>query len=299
MFFNETILNRSGQAAVEYVLLIVVVVSLVLGLKNIFSSFNDFMNAYIGDYVVCLMEYGELPSLGVGDSDQKKHTDGSGRSCNQRFADFNFGSGRPPIARGVAQGATKSANDNASTGGTKDSNYKSSKSGGDRSEKARQLRSANKSSPYGGQINRSGGYGTADADIDNGNKKVRILPDEDLSRGLKKERYSAMTKASQNSGGKYKAITGDLAAQIEKNSGRKPRSNVERIRSIASESESRVGPRKRLFTPPTSIALQEKADGASDIGFGGIIRWLIIAAMVLGIVIFFGGQILNYSNSKE
>ena len=302
-FFNykKRILNRNGQAVVEYMLLVVITIALILGLKNVFSNVNDFMNAYIGDYVVCLMEYGELPELGVGDSDQKKHTSGSGRSCNERFANFNFASGRPPIGSGAGQvasgsssGKKKSTTDSDSSTDSKRSNSENRESG------RRQTRSAKRASPYsGGQISRSGGYGTADGDPDFASRRVRVIAVDD-SLEKNRERYSTSTYQNlRSSGGRYKAISGELAAQIEKNSGKKPLAVGARVRSIAVESESRLGPQKRLFTPPSPALIEEKSDGNSEFSLGGMMRWMIIIAMVLGIIIFFGGQVLNYSNSKD
>lgn len=298
-FLNQ-LNHNGGQAVVEYVLLLVITISMILLFKKSFSNLNDFLDGYIGDYTVCLMEYGELPSLGVSDSDQKKHTGGFGRSCEQKFAGFTFANGRPPVGgSGAAQGATGGANPAKASSDNK--NADSSKSDSNNQDSSnKKAHSSKQASPYtAGQINRAGGYGTSDGDLDSGRRKVKVIPADDLQGGARRERYSTTTSKAQDQRNKYKVITGAMADEIEKNSGKNSRTLAARIRSIAVEAENRLGPYKKIFTPPPPGIIKDKSDNNSGFELGNIVRWLIIAAMVLGIVLFFGGQIMNYSNSGE
>lgn len=59
----STLRNQAGQAVIEYVLLLVVIVALLLAAKGLFAGANQFISSYIGDYFICLMDYGELPKL--------------------------------------------------------------------------------------------------------------------------------------------------------------------------------------------------------------------------------------------
>ena len=133
--FGRLLLNQSGQAAIEYVLLIVVIVSLIFGVKKAFNNVDDFISHYIGDYVTCLMEYGELPSLGVVAADQKKHLGGTGKKCDEDFAGFTFEGGVPAAggSSGSSSGSSSSSasgnKNNSSVAGSKNSSSSAAKGG--------------------------------------------------------------------------------------------------------------------------------------------------------------------------
>lgn len=80
-------LNQAGQAVLEYILVLVVIVSIILGILYQFNdAFKNFLDSYFGDYIACLLETGELPSLGG---------DGPGQAeCIPPFQDFNIASGQ-------------------------------------------------------------------------------------------------------------------------------------------------------------------------------------------------------------
>jgi hypothetical protein len=85
------ILKQKGQALTEYILLFTVSILLTGGLLYQFNdAFKNFVNAYFGEYLTCLIESGELPNLGW---------DGNGidDSCTAEFQPFNLATGRNPI----------------------------------------------------------------------------------------------------------------------------------------------------------------------------------------------------------
>lgn len=304
---RNNILNTNGQAAIEYILLLVIIVSLIMGAKTAFSNVDKFINHYIGDYVVCLMEYGELPSLGVSDSTQKTHMNGAGKSCDEQFAGFTFEDGRPPTGGG--SGFSGGGKTNSPSGGNKNSSSNASKAGSNGKPSSDSNTSAdfrgrrnggsnNSSSPYTrGTINRSNSYRTADASDSDG--KVRVIEDDEESKTKKAgSKFSSRTFRSGYGGDKYRAITGDMLAQMEKTAPKKLRSPAVSIMRVSDEG-NRFGPYKKTFIPPSSKKAAEIQDDNSGLSFGYIIRWLIIAGMILAIIVFFGSQIMNYSNSKE
>lgn len=303
--WQNSILNRRGQAAVEYILLLVIIVSLVIGAKKAFSNLDDFINHYIGDYVVCLMEYGELPSLGVSDSTLKKHVSGTGKSCDEKFAGFTFEDGRPPTGGG-ASGSGKA--NSSSAGGSKNSSSSADKAGSNKSAaesdsnnfsaKRNNGGSKGRSSPYKrGTINRSNEFGTADAS--DSDEKVRVIEDDEGSNGKRGGGRFSSRRGSGYGGERYHAVTGNMLAEIEKTAPKKTRAPAVSVKSLPDDGGNRFGPYKKVFTPPEIKKAAEKEDDNSGFSFGYIIRWLIIAGMVLAIIIFFGSQIMNYSNSSD
>ena len=72
---------------VEYILVLIVATILILTFIWLFStSFQAWANNYFGDYLTCLLETGELPSLGG--------TPGDSGLCNQYFEPFSIKAGR-------------------------------------------------------------------------------------------------------------------------------------------------------------------------------------------------------------
>lgn len=321
--FRRLFLNENGQAVVEYILLIVVVISLVFGAKKAFSHVDDFISHYIGDYVTCLMEYGELPSLGVAAGDQKRHLDGSGKKCDEDFAGFTFEDGRPSnggAGGGGGSGSTGTGrtgtgtNGNSANNGNKNSSSNAAKGGSNAksgsdsgSDSGSELgggrngsRSGKQQAPYAkGAINRSNSLTTNDA-FDDGGRKVRVLEEDEEAKKKKKNSGLAGFRSRGGSYGndRYRAITGIMQAEMEKTLPRKPRAPASTIVRLKDDG-NRLGPYSKTFTPPPVKAPQVKEEDNTGFSFGFFIRWLLIAAMILAIIVFFGGQIMNYSNSKE
>ena len=326
--FAGTILNRRGQAVVEYILLAVIVVSLMIGMKNVFGTLNEGINRYIGDYIVCLMEFGELPTLGVQNSDLKKHVGGSGKTCDKNFASFSFADGREFTGGGSSAGRSGSGS-GGSAGGSNNSNS-------DRDRNGAGANSGNQASSSSGDKNNSGGddgddatgagglgrggrsgakkpgavaargasvsnLGTADGGFDDA-QKVRVIDEDPDAEAKKKKDKSRNSRLSNRiiTPNAYRAISGRMAQEIEKQRpNRLTRRPTSTVKVLTASEGSRMGPYKKNFTPPPPVKTVEMADNNSGFDFGNIIRWLLIAAMVVAIVIFFGGQVMNYSNSND
>lgn len=336
--------NNRGQALVEYILLLVITVALILGAKNAFSNVNAFMEKYVGSYIECLMEYGELPTLGVAEADLKKHSmaeEGGGQKvCEARFAGFTFSGGRPPTNTG---GTDDGSNGGSNTGGTSNSPGRtgSSRNGGSRDGRSGSVsgennrnssRSADANSRRGsrsgigadgsdsgdggssrsgrgrsayanGRIKRSSdNYGTADGS--SASSKVSNIEDGSSEDSDSRRRGG---RRSSRVGGvryvydrtKYRAITGRMEQEIERTM---PKKTVIKptTRTVAKvKSGDGLVPYKKVFNPPETKRTVASQDDDSGISFGNFFKWLIIIGMIVAIVVFFGGQLLNYSNSKD
>ena len=67
---NRNFRSQSGQAVIEYVLVLVIVVSILTGILFQFSSaFRTYTKALFGDYISCLLEAGELPGSSIACSE--------------------------------------------------------------------------------------------------------------------------------------------------------------------------------------------------------------------------------------
>lgn len=289
----------------EYILLLVISVGLIMGASKAFKGLNSFMDSYIGDYTICLMEYGELPTLGVQEISQKTHVGAPG--CDQKFASFTLSSGRPPTggsglgSRGGGGGksGTGGSNKNSSSSANKASNEDDSNAD-DGSGKRRGPRSSGGASAYAkGQINRSNDLGTADGPSGAGNKKSKILEEDEGEENRRRRGSNSNTSAFAKSRVKYKAIRGALAEEIKKRSPKLPREPARTIVAVSSQTGNKFGPYKKTFTPPEPKKIEVSQDDGSGFSFGNILRWLIIGGMIIALIVFFGGQIMNYSNSQD
>lgn len=317
--------NQSGQAVVEYTLMLIVTLSFLLALKPLYTNFGKFINDYVGEYTACLMEFGELPSLGVNEEDLKKHTasGGGGKVCDAKFAKFTIADGRTPIGGGTTPGTTKnpgsngSSNNNgsssdsssdsknssksASSSGSKNSGSDKDSNGDKNGSNANADGSSSSSGSYAkGRITRAtngnSGFGTTDGGNAGADDKVKVL-DGSVNKdggGLSDSDFQGSRVSYERT--KYKAITGKQEEEIEKQT-KPPRAPAAKVLTVADES-GRLGPRKSTFTPPERKPdyVEAKEEGFE---FGAFMKWLIIAAMVIAIFLFFGGQVMNFTNSQE
>lgn len=298
MFLIE---QNGGQAVVEYMLVVAIAVSIIIALKGTFKKFGDFTHNYLGAYTTCLMEYGELPSLGISDADFKTHLS-DGKTCNTQFGSFSLASGRPPLS----SSSTNSANNKNSQGGN--SNSAANEAGGsgsanrnaDSKKNSDNPRFSSSSSPYSsGMMSRSGGKGTADG-ASSVAGKTKIIEDESLEEGGDTGRgRGRQTRTIYRQRQRYKAVTGKMAEEFNKSANRADKRAPASKTIAKNEDGNGIRPRTNLVKVPESSMkiTEQKADEGWT--FGNFLKWIMIIGIIIAIVIFFGGQILNYSNSDS
>jgi hypothetical protein len=289
IFFNKTkkstrgiaignLGSRSGQAMVEYILLLIISVTLLFLAKNLFSNLNTYMNQYVGGYFRCLMVYGELPQLGISDKDL---TRSSGKCSIQyktsdKLALQSDGKsiGNTTIA---SKGSTK-ASASARGSGNLNSTKKTKKKNGESGE--RDSSASSSSTDYPMNIkNTNSDYSTADSEAGGRSQSIPLV---DSTPDSSKTRKIPLSKEEQQS----KMNVGD---QILKS----PKS-----KKIA-EIEDDYGPnrvRKIIPPAPRDIANINDADN-EQVGFGFYLKWLIIAGIGIALFILLGSQVMNYRNS--
>lgn len=291
--------QKSGQAVVEYILIIAVTLSLIIGLKNTFTQAGKFFENYIGAYTECLMDYGELPSLGVSDDDLKKHLS-EGRKCEAKFEKFTLAEGRS-LKPGASGGSGASGNASENSSASSDSATNANRSRNNQSDSA----SASGGSGSGGADSRVRSAGSVRRTSDGGantNAKVKTIEEEGYGdEGLGGSGSGRQSRTIYRERNKYKAVTGQLAEQILKSDKGIPKREP-KARTIAKADDSGGngnGPRVSIVQPPKPENTLVEDDKPVDWGVGNFLKWILIIGMIIAIVIFFGGQILNYSNSDS
>ena len=312
--------RKSGQAVVEYILIVSIAVGMIVIMKGAFSGMNNFINNYLGLYTECLMAHGELPALGV--SDATTFSDGSGLKehlnssykCESGFKPFTIAEGRPPVGGGSSNGSQASRNGGGKSGANADSNSSNAAGGssssskdGNKSDKDKDAIGRNGSggsgSPYDdGKIKRSG-RSTADGFASAGSDRSRLIEDDsegDEEGGRGRKRKPRESRIIYRERPRYKALLGQEAEQITNQSSRSSIKRKPTSRAIAkADAGSFNGPRSGLMKPPPERAVAVEEVKEEGWGFGKMLKWLLIIGILVALIIFFGGQLMNYSNSDS
>lgn len=279
--------NQSGQAAVEYILLLVITVTIIIAVsKTLKSGKETVVDGYMSGYFKCLMAYGELPSLGVQDGDLKKNKC-SLKKANAATSSGAAASGGPKGGSSGGAGtsigsteATASQRGGSTTGSENNSSTGQSGSTGLVSKKASK------------NASRSQGFsGTADGESGEDNTQYISGSNRPINRTDNTPSASNKTKkiASLDARNNKKLIKTDKIVA---------KSSI----SVKEEEENKYfrGPRKSAFMPPErKVAAQVEEDDESAFGFGKMFKWLVIIGIGITIFVFLGGQVLNYSKSDS
>jgi len=272
---QSRIFQSQGQAVVEYVLVLVVTISILLALVyQIFRPFQSFVKSYMGDYVQCLLETGELPGLGNQDTEALLADEG----CDSKFASATLASGRPSIynsnGTNTPPDSDRSGYDSSSGGGGGGS------SGGSSSSSGNNLLVSS--------MNRKGATETGGAP----NDKVTEIPlAEGSSFYNRKDTYSKEYVSNKTKQTKL-AISG-LAEEEKKKKERKENSK----RNVITGENLDGAPKKTLVKPPPPKMTMKEDDEAFT--FGNFFRFLLIAAIVIAIIVVLGSQALRIAKSQE
>lgn len=306
--------SQKGQALVEYVMLLVVTVGLVFLARNLFVGLSNFAQNYMGSYVTCLMTHGELPALGIQNEDLKRNA-GSGYVCATQFS-FSIQTGFQPNSSGGSSGSGSSSNRSNSANSSKSSNSaknaEGTTSGATESTIAERERNR-KRSASGSVSDASGGGGGGSAGSASGRNRRAIAKttgdgSDDASGG---EARSSRVVGELGSGGfdsagsrgrsRYRAITGQMQEQLEKNSKvALKQANGRRVSTqIVAQAETGQAPKRSQISVDQ---LQRKIAAADEedpqgFGVGALIKWAIIIVLGIALLILVGGQAMNYSNS--
>lgn len=283
--------NQSGQAMIEYVLVVIISVTMLFLVKGLFSNVNNYISGYVGGYFKCLMTQGELPALGVSDTQNlARHTSGNGKctaSLDKTKQTDLGGSGTKnsgtttPLSSEKSKGSTletASRRAGASASNSKKSSQRrQSGSNGDSSD-------SDDATRFSSNVkNRSEAYSTSDGEESDG---VRIIP-------------AARVDSNNSKSEAYRPITGELDAAIKKQTrggGLGRRDNSPR-NIILPEDDLRPGTRRSKFIPHSRAVAAIEEEPEVEMGFGYFMKWIMIAGIGIALFIFFGGQVMNYNNS--
>ncbi|MCB0407849.1 MAG: hypothetical protein KDD34_06570, partial [Bdellovibrionales bacterium] len=280
--FLKTVSSSSGQGVIEYILVLVVTVAMVVGmLVQLNKAFEVWLNNYFGEYLACLLETGEIPSLGgpstgicarywspfslkldpLGKNNQGQGGNLSGGSSARKGPSDGASSSSPSASRGGVSSQRSSSPSGDFGFGNRFPSRGVAAGGGFGKDQA-----AAKSKTNTGNTNVSTPQGLLSA---NRGEDRFLVPPESLD-----QRFS-MTKAQDDEREKKQPIA-------KKDTG---------------DERGARGP----TSFKTTAQLKKSKGGEVDVslGFGDYLRYLLIAAIIIAIVIFFGGQVLQMSKSMD
>ncbi|MBT4760483.1 MAG: hypothetical protein HOO06_02190 [Bdellovibrionaceae bacterium] len=273
------LLQQKGQGAIEYILLMTVGVAIILGIVSQFNkSFGQWAENYFGEYISCILETGEMPSLGGGGG-------ANSSVCASSFEPFTMAEGRAPKSQdssssGGSSGLSSSRGKKfkSSPGGSSGGNSDSGSSGGATPKGGSQFIGGGSSGNGGGQFkNQSSIEKGTDSKGDGVNNVTKI-------------------NGTGRSGGDERILRSKIRSNTEvelrkKNKGRAK--VVTRVKATNSENKG-----KRFLASKKALK-KSVVDADVSLGFGDYLRYLIIIAIILIIVLFFGMQAMQISKSMD
>ncbi len=265
--------SQAGQGTVEYVLLMVVVVIVIFGFLSQFNSaFGAWSKNYFGTYVACLLEYGELPSLGGGTQVE---------GCDAQFEEFSLANGRNPFGTGIGE---TNYDNNKSKSGSGEGGGEGRVTADTSGRAGRSFLSGRGSSGAGsgggggrvGRFERAGGDGDEGDDLFGGGGRKGMTADG-IRESVLRPRQIYLSYMSETE--EKKAMDKKPVVTKEKETVNRP---------------PRLAVREKSLRKTAAIE-----DSGLDLGFGGFIRFLFIIAIIIAIIILLGGQALQISKEWD
>ncbi len=262
----------------EYVLILVVTVSILLALiYQVFRPFQSFVKGYMGDYVACLLETGELPSLGNSDSEALLSDEG----CDSKFDAATLAGGRPSKSDSEGTSAATKSDPSSQDGSSSDGG-----NGGGGASPSSATNSRNN------LLIASMKKKTATESGSGANSKVTDIPIDNGSKFY--NRQDSYSQGGVLKDGKHTSVPITGLSDEEK----KKKARQEGAQRTVASGDNLSGPAKKTSVkPPPPKVMQEAED--EPMTFGNFFRFLLIAAIVIAIVVVLGSQALRIAKSQE
>ena len=290
--------NNRGQATVEYILLVVIILALILGpLKQFSQFFNAYIDALFGNgqYIACLLETGEL----AGQSADPNSSCGATFNANvQAAVNTNRGGGTGGTGGGGGgegennqnqDGGKNGAGKNAKKPATQVSSAASvaGDAGGGRTAGDAALPAGGS---HGGQNQRRGGGGRPIANASGGkdageDSYMKVGEQFDYKDLKPKKGFEINTKGLRNNF----SLESEEAKREEKLT----------PKEVASNKEGNLRPKELNIDPSRGPAAKDKDINSDGFGFSMLFKWFLIACILIALVIFVGGQAMQISKGGD
>lgn len=268
-----SIRDERGQGVVEYILVLVVTVMLVLGVVyQLNSAFRIWSENYFGSYLACLLETGELPNMGGP---------GGGGVCDQLYQPYTPFAGRPPVANPTTPGGGQGGGQEDRGGGQREVVRGDAGSG--------YTRIGSGTGGWAGSGGRGGQGGQA-----------RRQP----IKGKTGSVYTGSTDTGGYGGG-YSASNNRRSTQVRTRLDNRFAFEQDReerqTRQVASVTKKNTGENRPKRTVLKRIDYNRDRQGevSSGLSVPDMLRYLIIAAILIAVLLFLGSQAMQINKSME
>lgn len=272
--------NQSGQGVIEYILVLVVTVGIILGvIYQINDAFRVWASNYFGEYLTCLLETGELPSLSSGEEG----------ICNQQFAEFSISNGRPLIGGGVDSGNNGDGSRPSSPGSSSSSSSSGESSGGAARPGMSNTSTIGGSNRFRASRSSSGG-GTSSSSGAGSKESYTGSTDGIAVSQILQRNGKASYVAIQRIGGR--GLDGTRARDDNEKSKVKIKGSISTNSKPNRRALMKVQPPEKKFTEVREI---------DDFTIGSFFRYLIIAAIIIILILLIvlqGGEIRKSMNAE-
>lgn len=259
---------------VEYILVVLVSVIIILGLaQKFYAPLGQFVEGFMGSYVACLLETGELPALGSGEAVTGE--------CSP-----------PPLNAEPGPLSSQTESVAANTG---DAN----RAGRDRSS-GENSRGAGSNGGSGGTVGGMSGRrfavngGSLSAEGGGDRRKIQIALEGGGSGSF--FRTSEGGRSIYRSRSRYVAVSGDLGTEAQRKKER------EKGRTLSQKIEDSGGSgvkRKKVMVQPPPARRQEVDEEIRTLDISEIIKYLLIFGIIIALFALLGGQAMQLSKSWE
>ncbi len=290
---------ESGQAVIEYMLVLAVTILLIITFIYQFSTaFRAYANNYFGEYVACLLETGALP--------------GGGGDCSASWKSFNLADGKTASGGSATSGSSTSGSGSGSGNGSGSGSGNGSKSGksgsSNKSKTGSDSASASSSSPKpggAGEIGQTGGGSSGSGLKSNSRQRSTSISSSGKDQGGKagREPLTALGSVSNSDsgnngvGGRRTSLSRDYGYAGQKEDEDREASKPG-VKPVAVDNSGSLKP-KKVAEAPARAPASKMNDDSAGFSLGGFVRILLIAGILIVIFVVFGGQLLAISKGGE
>lgn len=295
------ILNHYGQGMIEYLLLLVITISMILlAMANLFTPMQNFLQNYMGTYVGCLLSSGELPAIRT-ENELKNGEQKCSFSITGGNAAIGNGGGvngsKNGGSDGQGNGSSSAAESKAKSKNAKTGNGKDSKENGGNASGAAYAGVASRSSGFGkSAFNRGNSDNGGDQGGDEktrGKRYINKLNKNGKDRYFKGSGNQAITNTRYGRGIAIYALTENDVVSVEKSINQGPRA----VAKMGEEFSTL--PKKSILKPPPPKKENFVQSKDEEFTFGNYLKYIIIAVIILLVIILGGGQVFEMSKTMD
>lgn len=265
-----------GQAVVEYILILVVVVGIIVALMKIFfAPGREFLQTTMGNYIECLLDYGDLPFLGVDGKSAAEECKGQLKTGSANFS----------TAMGSARSGTSLSSTADGKGLSGPGGGSGSGAGGSAAAEARAAAARRNAR------NRRGGGAT---DGLAANSKVSISSPDPLADT---KFMNTNTTAYESYGRRSRSV---IVSELVESERKKIKQRSEKVFSIRLPEGAEISkPNRKLVLQNSERKIAQDNQEEPTWSLGKVFRIAIIVSIIVILLIVLGSQVLQVSKGME